>query len=128
GGALAVWWNRPGELTAPVWAAIRAAYVREAPELADVSVLHAPSTTGTPPPEAAPGFEPWTAARFPWTERYSAEAYGELAQTHSHRQQLGPGRPARLVDAIRAAVDEHGGVVDYPYVTRLLLARRTADG
>jgi SAM-dependent methyltransferase len=125
GGALAVWWNRPGTLDEPVWVAIHAAYRREAPELADTKDLSALSAGSEEDRVPTTRFDGWVQHTYEWTQRYSSTSYGELIQTHSNHRLLPEPQLARLVAAVRRAIDDVGdGTVDYPYRTHLWLARQ----
>ncbi|MEJ7597937.1 MAG: methyltransferase domain-containing protein [Kofleriaceae bacterium] len=55
-----------------------------------------------------------------WRERYPTERYIELLSTYSdHAVQEDP---RRLYDAIRAAIDRRGGVIEIPYLTMAFVA------
>lgn len=61
-----------------------------------------------------------------WDNPMSAEAYGELIQTHSDHRLLAPDRLAWLVDNVSRAIEQHGGVVTMRYRTTVTLARTPA--
>jgi hypothetical protein len=61
----------------------------------------------------------------PWVRRYASDEYAELIDTHSDHRTLDDDVRAALLDAVRAAIDGHGGAIDYPYDTQLVLLRRT---
>jgi SAM-dependent methyltransferase len=123
GGALCVWWNRPRDLTGPVWGAIHEAYAEHAPELDRRCQLRQQSRREAEF-EPAPGFAPWTSHSYDWTAHYDAESYTGLVQTHSDHLRLPASRRQRLVEAIRSAITETGnGQLEYRYRTVLLHAR-----
>ena len=129
GGLLAVFWNRPAWGQSELRAALSAAYRRHAPGMDPNSPMH----PDNPAPE---GDDDWPAeivavaelaapqVRFyRWTEDYSADDYAALMITLSQFQTLAADRRARLLDAIRAAIGDHGGTLSLPLVTRLHTAR-----
>ena len=61
-----------------------------------------------------------------WDDPMSAEGYSELLQTHSDHRMLPPDRLAWLVDSVRGAIEQHGGVVTMRYRTTVTLARTPA--
>jgi SAM-dependent methyltransferase len=122
GGALCLWWNRPRELTGPVWDAIHRAYAQHAPALDRRAVLHQqPEREQRIDP--AQGFTPWTIRTYDWSAHHDAQSYSGLVQTQSDHVRLPAGQRARLVEAIRAAITGTGGQLEYRYRTLLLTAR-----
>jgi SAM-dependent methyltransferase len=123
GGALCVWWNRPGELTGPVWDAVHAVYDEHAPELDRRSALRRQYAIERRV-ESSPGFGQWITRTYDWTATYDAESYAGLIQTHSNHLRLPSDRRERLVDGVRAAITQVGaGCVEYRYRTVLLTAQ-----
>jgi SAM-dependent methyltransferase len=123
GGALCVWWNRPRELTGPVWDAIQAVYAEHAPALDRRAALRWQPAIERQV-ESTPGFGHWTTRTYDWTATYDAESYGGLLQTHSDHLLLPPARRERLIDGVRAAITHVGaGCLEYRYRTVLLTAQ-----
>jgi SAM-dependent methyltransferase len=126
GGVLALVWNTPGEDRSDIRLAIEAAYTRYAPELVESSVVNRPRAVADTLREAFAGGG-WTGPErlvVPWIRTYTAEEYAELIDTHSDHRTLDDDVRAPLLDAVRAAIDEHGGTIDYPYDTQLVMLRR----
>lgn len=61
--------------------------------------------------------------RFPWSQRYTGEAYTALLQTHQDHILLGDEDRATLLAAIRRTIDEAGGYLELALVTYVCLAR-----
>jgi SAM-dependent methyltransferase len=124
GGVLAVWWNRPRELAGPAWEAVHDAYARYAPELDRRRQGH--THTHGVSDGALPGFSAWTDATYEWSAVYDATSYTALVSTHSDHIRLDADVRARLLDGVRAAIDDvGGGQIEYPYRTVLRRASRT---
>jgi SAM-dependent methyltransferase len=129
GGLLGVFWNRPAWGSTDLRAALSTVYRRHAPDMAPDSPMHPdnPSPEGDEdwPAEiaAVPEFSDPQVRFYPWSQDYSAEDYAGLMNTLSDFQRLEPDRRARLLEAIRGAIDDHGGRLSMPLVTRLHTAR-----
>lgn len=63
----------------------------------------------------------WT---YLWERSLNSEEWASLAATVSDHQRLGPGRLTTLLQALRDAIDEFGGVVRSHHETYALLAKR----
>jgi SAM-dependent methyltransferase len=63
-------------------------------------------------------------AELPWTQRYATARYLELISTYSDHAVLAPDVRARLFADIAAAIDNHGGMIEIPYVTLVVIASR----
>ncbi|HEY3723428.1 MAG TPA: methyltransferase domain-containing protein [Acidimicrobiia bacterium] len=127
GGVLALMWNTAAEDRSPIRLAIEAAYRRHAPELAETSVANRPVTVDGSGHESLVGpgrFDVPTWTAFPWTHRYTSREYVELLATFSDHQLLAPDVRAALLADVRAVIDDHGGSLDYRFVTDLGLLRR----
>ncbi|HEX3731699.1 MAG TPA: class I SAM-dependent methyltransferase [Mycobacteriales bacterium] len=123
GGALCVWWNRPRELTGPVWDAVHAVYAEHAPALDRRAALRRQPEIEQQV-EPAPGFKHWTTHTYDWTATYDTESYGGLLQTHSDHLRLPEPRRRQLIDGVRAAITHAGaGSLEYRYRTVLLTAQ-----
>jgi SAM-dependent methyltransferase len=129
GGLLAVFWNRPAWGPSELRDALAAAYRRWEPEMPPDFQMH-------PDNPCPKGDDDWTAeiagvAQFTdprvrfygWDEDYSAAAYAGLLSTLSQFRLLEPSRRERLLEAIQTTIDDHGGTLAMPMVTRLHTAR-----
>jgi SAM-dependent methyltransferase len=129
GGLLAAFWNRAAWGPSDVKAALSEAYRRHAPDMATDGSMH----PDNPMPEgdddwpaeiaAVPEFSHPQVRIYQWSQDYSADDYAALLTTLSDIQLLEPDRRARLLDAVRAAIDADGGTLHMPLITRLHTAR-----
>jgi SAM-dependent methyltransferase len=130
-GVLAVFWNTVEWRDEEMRVAIDNLYGRLAPEL----VARRPGFPGTRPSrhlsvqelEDSSLFDSFTARQYQWSETYATDGYLELLTTHSDHRMLPPDVFGRLADALARLIDDSGGVLRVDYVTRLYLARRSAD-
>jgi SAM-dependent methyltransferase len=132
GGSLALCWNQPDWLDHPLRNELDELYQELAPEL----VLRRPGyPCPRPRPERSapavelsqsPLFRALEILEFRWTEHYSASGYTSLLETQSDHRMLPARARARLLDAIRALLERHGGDVSLDYVTELYLTRRVS--
>lgn len=125
GGVVALWWNRPGELTGPTWDAIRAAYRQHAPDVGTNSVaMNWSGTDSSTESGQWQGFSPWTRRDYTWTKTYDSTSYPALVQTHSDHVLLPADQREALVAAVADVILEHGDRLEYSYRTVLLHAVR----
>jgi len=61
--------------------------------------------------------------RYPWSEKYTAEQYMELLSTYSDHRRLAEETRRNLFESVRELIEEHGGVVNKPYLTVLYMAK-----
>jgi SAM-dependent methyltransferase len=126
GGVLALVWNTPGDDRSDIRLAIEAAYARHAPELVESSVVNRPRAVADMLRQAFAGGD-WNGPDrvvVPWVRRYTSQEYVELIDTHSDHRTLDDDVRTALLEGVRTAIDEHGGAIDYPYDTQLVLLRR----
>lgn len=123
GGSLALFWNRPAGTDSALRAALDAVYARYAPGISRVArPLEMP---GVEDGIARTGcFGPVEVSHFPWTDARSAEEYARLVATYSDHAALPESERRRLLDAVREAVERHGGTIVAEQVTVLYFARR----
>jgi len=57
---------------------------------------------------------------FPWVVTYTTDEYMDLLNTHSDKRILPDAQRSELFAAIRASLDESGGVIQHPYVAELV--------
>ena len=69
-------------------------------------------------------FGPVQTAMFPWTQRYTSRQYLDLLRTHSDHAVLEPKLRKPLFDAVAAAIERHGGILEMPYASMALIAFR----
>jgi SAM-dependent methyltransferase len=128
-GVLAAFWNRPAWGTSDIRAALTDAYRLITPDMATDGPLHpanlAPDgdVDWAGEIDAVPEFTGPEVRLYDWTVEYPADEYAGLLTTLSEIRLLDDDTRARLLDAVRAAVNDHGGILTMPMVTRLHLAR-----
>jgi len=130
-GALAVFWNHQWRPETPMGRALQAVY-RTVPTLSRHDHFDVPGQPARYQTrlakrragiEASGLFDPVETREYPWTESYDADAYLKLMQTYSDRATLAPDQRARLLDAVREAIEANGGTVERQYVSSLLFTR-----
>lgn len=127
GGTLAVWGNVPVDAPGKVKAAIGAAYLEHAAELAG---LTAPETwyLGDGPVggliAAEPGFGPVTHRAYSWSIPFDGAGYRALMETKSYHQVLPAERRETLFAAMQAGIEAVCDGFDLDYETHLYLARK----
>ncbi|HEY8544581.1 MAG TPA: class I SAM-dependent methyltransferase [Acidimicrobiales bacterium] len=124
GGWLAIWWNfaEPGD--DEIEREIAAAYEEHLPGETLFPIIAYEQGSPFDAPVDGVAFEEVSSHLFPWRQRYTTAELRRLLGTHSHHKLLPPEHQERLFDAVCAVVDAHGGVYDFPYVTRLWVGRR----
>jgi SAM-dependent methyltransferase len=129
GGALAVFWSHADWQASALGPALDRAYQEAAPGFAPSGPMHPRTRHGDLVPDweaeidGADGFERPEVRSFLWRHRYAADDYVRLLATHSDHIVLDPEVRARLLDRVAEVIEEHGGQLEVPYVTRLCLAR-----
>ncbi|MGH2857010.1 MAG: class I SAM-dependent methyltransferase [Solirubrobacteraceae bacterium] len=129
-GLLAAFWNRPVWVESALRAALRDAYEHVVPELPPDGPLH-PANSWTADTDedweteelTAAGFAAASRALYPWSVEYSSAEYRGLLATLSEIRLLPEASRDRLLDAVRTAVEAHGGVIELPMTTILHTAR-----
>jgi SAM-dependent methyltransferase len=128
-GLLAVFWNRPAWGRSEVREALANAYRRFAPDMRADAALHPENRSPQGDDDwvaeiaRAPGFNDPMVRFYHWSQVYGPADYAGLISTLSDVQMLEPPARTRLLQAIEAAVVEHGGTLTMPLVTRLHTAR-----
>jgi SAM-dependent methyltransferase len=129
GGVLAAFWNRPAWGSSELRAALLAAYRAIAPDMPANGPMHpANRLSGTDEDWVAEiggvaEFSDPVVRPYEWSQDYSAPAYAGLLGTLSEFRLLDEGTRTRLLGAVRDVIDEHGGTLTMPMVTRAHLAR-----
>jgi SAM-dependent methyltransferase len=124
GGTLAVFANRAVPGWSPVEVAIRNAYAAHAPEIAERPEQSNTAKNFVATFDASGLFRPAAAREYPWKAEYAAEGYVDLLRTYSDHRLLPAEQRARLHQAIRSAIDRHGGRLAVDYVAVLTWATR----
>ena len=131
-GSLALFWNHQWYPDTPMGRALQKAY-RTAPTISRGDNFDVP---GQPPRfeaklakrrasiDACGFFEPVETRHYPWSASYDTESYLKLMQTYSDHATLPDDVRARLLDAVRKAIDAHGGTVEREYVSSLLFTSK----
>ena len=128
-GRLVVFWNRPDWRGSTMRDALDDVYERIVPDLPD-----GPSyPRGREDLDAgaaweqeiatAEGFADPEVRRYDWALRYSADGYAALVATHSDIRMLDAERRRALLEAIRDAIRDHGGMLELPMYVRACMAR-----
>jgi SAM-dependent methyltransferase len=123
-GTIALFANGPRDFDGPVWLAIAAAYIDEAPNLHRqfpiLSRIH-----GDDPWPRLSGFSDWTVQSFDWEEQYTVDQYIGLLGTQSDHILLDDVTRTRLFGRITQAIAKYGGGVHtYRYTAELWTAQR----
>ena len=124
GGALALIRNEQFDLDPSLRAELDVAYTRFFPALADQEARDVEKNRRelAAQIEQSGHFGPVQSALFPWTARYTAREYLDLLGTQSDHAVLEPRSKKLLFDAVAAAIEHHGGVLELPYVSMALVA------
>lgn len=134
GGWLAVWWNLADDDPSALRHDIETVYAKRAPgepfcpglDRVTLSPFDPrPNDPDYDPAFVAPSFGVPMMRLYRWQLTYTTGELLDLLRTHSNHRLMEPDRLKRLLDAVAAVVDRHGGTYDYPYVTRLWAAPRT---
>jgi SAM-dependent methyltransferase len=130
GGILAAFWNRVDWGACELQRELEVAYREAAPGLAfdgpmDPRQSLTPELRGSWEQEidGAPRFEQPAVDEYRWTRAYGSSEYVALLGTHSDHLMLEASQRRALFAAVERLIEQHGGTVTIPYVTRLCLAR-----
>jgi SAM-dependent methyltransferase len=118
GGWLTIWENRPVFQETPLRRAIDAAY--EKAQMPPSAIDQAP-TERVPPASA---FGSPLEREYPGSQVYTTAGWIELLSTSSDHKMLPADRRERLLKAVAAAIDEHGGRYEHHFVYRLWAVQR----
>lgn len=130
GGTLAVFWNWPLWRKSELREALDEVYERSGAKLeelgpmlkvdVDHDALVREWPRDAPDPDA---FGDLRSAVYEWSVRYGAEDYVALLGTYGDHIVLEPELRERLLAGVAEVIDAHGGSIELPYSTHLLLAR-----
>lgn len=130
GGALALMWHRIRWRGEPLRDELEDLYRRLAPELYDQSPGFPELTPGREYSElfqdlrATGLFEPADTRTYPWSQTFTADGFVERLATQSNHLLYDAGRRSQLFDGLRGLVAAHGGEIEVPHDTVVVLTRR----
>lgn len=127
GGGVALFWNFAAPGDTPVRRALEAVYATEAPDLGMPGAVDmAPEWLGDAAGEieAAGDFGPVEMRSYAWGDTVTAARYVALLGTYSDHRMLAPEVRSRLFGRVAEVIDDAGGRMTMPTVSRLLMARR----
>jgi SAM-dependent methyltransferase len=126
GGALAIIRNEQFNLAPSLRAELDAAYARAFPGVAEEGArdVEGKARATAAEIERSGHFGAVNTAVFPWTQRYTARQYLDLLGTHSDHAVLEPRLRKPLFEAVAAAIERHGGILEMPYATMAVIAFR----
>lgn len=128
-GSLALFWHRVRWQGEPLRDELEELYQRLAPDLLE----QRPSFPGLVPARSEEAveaeilrtglFRDAAARTYPWSATFTADTYAGLLQTQSGHRLLPEDRRAGLMEGVRDIIAEHGGEVEVPHGTLLVMAR-----
>jgi SAM-dependent methyltransferase len=133
GGAIALFWHRVRWQGEPLRDELEEVYQRLAPDL----LAQRPSFPGLDQDAARTGevitaeieqdglFQDVTSRIYPWSATFTADTYAGLLQTQSGHRMLDADRRAELLNGVRELIAVHGGQIEVPHGTLLVMARRS---
>jgi hypothetical protein len=68
-------------------------------------------------------FRDVTVRTYPWLATFTADTYAALLLTQSAHRMLAEDRRSELLDAVRDLIAVHGGEIEVPHGTLLVMAR-----
>ncbi len=123
-GSLALFWNFFPRPDTPLFEALDDAYRRHAPGI-EASRSWEERVRGREQEMTASGrFGPVEVRRYPWQSSATADEHVRFLSTQSDHIILEPARREKLLAAVRAAIEAHGGTITRPVVAVLFLARK----
>lgn len=130
-GTIATFWNIPHWRRTALIDQLDAVYERSGADLSqlgpmltaeiDPEVLLREWTSDAPDPTP---FSDLRGGQFRWSADYDAAEYVALLGTYGDHLTLDADIRERLLDGVAAVIDENGGIIELPYTTHLLVARR----
>jgi SAM-dependent methyltransferase len=127
GGRIALFWNF-AQADDPVAATLDECYDRVAPQLLHTSMMlggnHTEHARIADELRESGRFTDPQITEWTWRDEFTSERWVQQARTQSNHRTLASDHLEALLDAVGAAIDEHGGTVGVQYVTRMIEARR----
>jgi SAM-dependent methyltransferase len=131
GGTLATFWNIPHWRRTALIDQLDAVYERSGADLSQLGpmltteVEHGALMREWAVDASDPtAFTDFRGAQYDWSADYDADGYVALLGTYGDHLTLDTGVRERLLSDIAAVIDAHGGTIELPYTTHLLVARR----
>jgi SAM-dependent methyltransferase len=131
GGTLAAFWNIPHWRRTALIDQLDAVYTRSGADLSQLGpMLTADVEQGALMREWAAdapdqgAFTDFRGAKYEWSADYDAAGYVALLGTYGDHLTLEAGVREPLLANIAAVIEEHGGTIELPYTTHLLVGRR----
>jgi SAM-dependent methyltransferase len=129
GGVIALFWHRVRWQGEPLRAELEQLYQRIAPDL----LAQRPTFPGVGSARSGDGvgaeilqtelFRDVTVRTYPWSATFTADTYAALLQTQSAHRMLAEDRRQELLDGVRDIIATHGGEIELPHGTLLVMAR-----
>jgi SAM-dependent methyltransferase len=127
-GQLALFWNMYPDPTDAIFLDLRKVYEEHAPELAARSNSCEELITQREADISDSGFfNNVRVKRFPWSFKYDVAQYVGLLGTYSDHLRLAEEKRQRLYDGVREVIDQHGGIIEKPYLAVLYIAQVRPD-
>ena len=131
GGTLAAFWNIPHWRRTALIDQLDAVYERSGADLSQLGpMLTAEVEHGALMREWAvdasdpSAFSDLRGAQYQWSADYDADGYVALLGTYGDHLTLDADVRERLLGGVAAVIEENGGLIELPYTTHLLVARR----
>jgi SAM-dependent methyltransferase len=131
GGTLATFWNIPHWRRTILIDQLDAVYQRSGADLSQLGpmltaeVEHEALMREWAVDAADPtAFTDLRGGEFHWSADYDAAGYVALLGTYGDHLTLDADVRERLLDGVAAVIEENGGIIELPYTTHLLVARR----
>jgi SAM-dependent methyltransferase len=129
GGLLAAFWNRPAWGWSPLRDALIEVYRTVVPDLEPVGPMHPANLSPLDDDDwvaelaGLPQFNDARIVDYHWSVDYTAGHYVAMLGTLSEVRLLETTEREALLRGVHVAIEQHGGVLPMPLVTRLCLAR-----
>jgi SAM-dependent methyltransferase len=128
-GVIALFWHRVRWQGQSLRGELEELYQRLAPDL----LAQRPTFPGVGSARSGDGvgadimetglFRDVTVRSYPWLARFTADSYADLLLTQSAHRMLAEERRNELLDAVRGLIAAHGGEIEVPHGTLLVMAR-----
>ncbi len=124
-GHLALFWNMYPRIEGAIGTDLDQAYRKQIPEtVIDDTPFEELIEKRAKSLEAHGFFENVVTRTYPWSAHYKTKAYLGLLNTYSDHLRLSKQRRNALFEEIADVIEQHGGIVEKPYLAVLYLARK----